>query len=355
MAKLKSIVFLFSISILFSSCVKEIKNNDGNKTNKSSKFALVIHGGAGYIHKGRYTAEEENEYKSKLTEALKVGYEILDNNGSSVDAVESVIRVLEDSPLFNAGKGAVLNNEGNAELDASIMDGSNINSGGVASLKHIKNPITLARFVMEHSPHILMFGDGAEKFADEFGLEKVENSYFKTEERIKEFEKNKVAHNYINNEYKFGTVGCAAIDKNGNLAAGTSTGGMSGKKYGRVGDSPIIGAGTYANNKTCAISATGHGEYFIRNVVAHDISALMEYKNLSLQHSADLVIKNKLTKQNALGGIIGIDKEGNIVTSFNTEGMFRGSIKQDEEPIVKLYKNWKHYPHTILLFIWIYI
>ena len=244
---------------------------------------MVVHGGAGYIYEGRYTKEEENKYKEKLEEAINAWIRYFKYNGSAVDAVETVIRVLEDSPLFNSGKGAVFTEEGNVELDASIMDGKNINAGGVASLKHIKNPITLARFVMEHSPHVLMFGEGAEKFADEFGLEKVENSYFKTDERIKEFNKNKktASLNY-ESENKFGTVGCAALDKEGNLAAGTSTGGMMGKKYGRVGDSPIIGAGTYANNNTCAISATGHGEFFIRNVVSYDISALMEYKGLNI-------------------------------------------------------------------------
>ena len=211
-----------------------------------------------------------------------------------------------------------------------------ITTGGVASVTHIKNPITLARFVMEHSPHVLMFGSGAETFADEFGLQKVDNDYFKTEDRINQFNKNKTSANI--KDLKFGTVGCVALDKNGNLAAGTSTGGMSGKKYGRVGDSPIIGAGTYANNNTCAISATGHGEYFIRNVVAYDISALMEYKDLSLKEASDQVIKYKLPKQNASGGIIGIDKNGNIVMPFNTDGMFRGFIKEGEKPNVSIYK-----------------
>ncbi|MCP5063302.1 MAG: isoaspartyl peptidase/L-asparaginase [Ignavibacteriae bacterium] len=286
--------------------------------------------------KGKYSTEKENKYKNKLEEALKVGYEILNANGSSVDAVESVIRVLEDSPLFNSGKGAVLTELGDVELDASIMDGKNINAGGVADIKHIKNPITLARFVMEHSPHVLMFGSGAETFADEFGLQKVDNNYFKTEERINQFNKNITSAKI--KDSKFGTVGCVALDKNGNLAAGTSTGGMSGKKYGRVGDSPIIGAGTYANNNTCAISATGHGEYFIRNVVAYDISALMEYKNLSLKEASDQVIKYKLPKQNASGGIIGIDKNGNIVMPFNADGMFRGFIKEGEKSNVSIYK-----------------
>ncbi len=329
---------ILTILVLTTSCIKEIENNDPQ--NKKENFAIVIHGGAGSITKGRFTKEQENAYKNKLKEALKIGYDILNQNGSAVDAVESVIRILEDSPLFNSGKGAVLNDVGDVELDASIMNGKNINAGGVASLRHIKNPITLARFVMEHSPHVLMFGEGAEKFADEFGLKKVDNDYFKTEERIKNFnkKKNKDKTFLENKDYKYGTVGCVALDKDGNLAAGTSTGGMSGKKYGRVGDSPIIGAGTYANNNTCAVSSTGHGEYFIRNVVAYDISALMEYRGLSLHDAAVKVIKNKLLKQKASGGIIGIDKYGNITMTFNTEGMFRGYIKSDGKSFVGLYK-----------------
>lgn len=328
------LLILFAISIIIVSCVKEIKNNDADETKQEKiKFALVIHGGAGNIYKGRYSPDQEKEYKSKLEEALNQGYKILENGGSSVDAVETVIRILEDSPLFNAGKGAVLNNEGNVELDASIMNGENIGAGGVAGIKHIKNPITLARFVMEHSPHVLMFGDGAEKFADEFGLEKVENSYFKTQEKIDDFNKSKEAE-----KSKHGTVGCVALDKKGNLAAGTSTGGISGKKFGRVGDSPIIGAGTYANNKTCAISSTGQGEYFIKNVVAYDIAALMEYRKLSIAAAAEEVINVKLKSQNAKGGVIGIDNNGKIIMCFNTDGMFRGYRKNGENPVVELYK-----------------
>lgn len=326
---------LIFLSLLLLGCVKEIKNNDTDVEYKLIDYGLVVHGGAGNIYKGRYSEEEEKNYKDKLTEALKLGKDILASGGSAVDAVETVIRILEDSPLFNAGKGAVLNEEGNVELDASIMSGKDLNAGGVASLKHIKNPITLARFVMEHSSNVLLFGEGAEKFADEFGIKKVDNDYFKTLDKLEKYKKSVS----INKNYKFGTVGCAALDKNGNLASGTSTGGISGKKFGRVGDSPIIGAGTYANNRTCALSATGHGEYFIRNVVSHDISALMEYGKYSLNEAAELVINQKLVQQKASGGIIGIDKIGNIVMSFNTDGMFRGYITNDSEPIVKLYKE----------------
>jgi len=337
MAKIYLLLFAMFITVVLTSCVKEIKNND-RSSRKTNDFAIVIHGGAGNIYEGRFSKEEEEAYKKKLTEALNIGYGILQSGGSGVDVVESVIRVLEDSPLFNAGKGAVLNEEGNVELDASIMNGENINAGGVASIKYIKNPITLARFVMEHSQNVLLFGDGAEKFAESFGLQRVNNNYFKTKKRLEELKKNKLHASENFKDYKFGTVGCVVLDRKGNLASGTSTGGISGKKYGRVGDSPIIGAGTYANNKTCAISCTGQGEYFIRNVVAHDISALMEYGNYSLQEAADLVIKKKLVKQKAEGGIIGIDRNGNIVSSFNTEGMFRGFIKKDSKPIIELYK-----------------
>lgn len=335
MTKFK-LLLTFLIALLLNGCVKEIHNNDINE--KKVDFALVVHGGAGYIYEGRYTKEEEDKYIKKLEEAINAGYDILNSNGSAVDAVETVIRILEDSPLFNSGKGAVFTEEGNVELDASIMDGRNINAGGVASLTHIKNPITLARFVMEHSPHVLMFGEGAEKFADEFGLEKVDNSYFKTEESDKEFNKNKInaSLNY-ESVNTFGTVGCAALDKEGNLAAGTSTGGMMGKKYGRVGDSPIIGAGTYANNNTCAISATGHGEFFIRNVVSYDISALMEYKGMNIYKASELVINSKLKEQDALGGIIGLDKYGNVMMTFNTQGMFRGYRTSDSEVVIQLY------------------
>lgn len=334
-------ISIIILALVISGCVKEIKNNDSKK--KQTDFAIVLHGGAGYIYEGRYTLEQETEYINKIKESLSLGYDILDKNGSAVDAVETVIRVLEDSPLFNAGKGAVFNDEGTVELDASIMSGKDIAAGGVAGLKHIKNPITLARFVMEHSPHVLMFGEGAEKFADNFGLLKVDNNYFKTEGRLKEYNKKKDENKTslktsIGDDYKLGTVGCVALDRAGNLAAGTSTGGMMGKKFGRVGDSPIIGAGTYANNKTCAISSTGHGEYFIRNVVAYDISALVEYKNISIKNAADLVINKKLKEQNALGGVIGIDRFGNIVMTFNTEGMFRGYIRSNEEPVAKIYK-----------------
>ena len=332
---IRNYIYALLILLIVGGCVKEIKNND--VVEKKVDFALVVHGGAGNIYKGRYSDEEENEYIKTLTTAINYGHDILDNGGTAVDAVETVIRFLEDSPLFNAGKGAVFNNEGNVELDASIMNGTNINAGGVAGLKSIRNPITLARFVMEHSPHVLMFGDGAERFADEFGLERVDNDYFKTEKMRGVYNKNRDGAFSKGRDDKSGTVGCVALDKYGNLAAGTSTGGIMGKKFGRVGDSPIIGAGTYADNRSCGISATGQGEFFIRNTVAHEISSLIKYKNMNIKEAADYVINKELTKQKALGGVIGLDKFGNIAISFNTQGMFRGHRISGEDPVVKIY------------------
>ena len=245
---------------------------------QSGKFGLVIHGGAGTIRKTEMTAEKEAEYNRKLNEALQIGYTILDNGGISLDAVNAVINILEDSPLFNAGIGAVLTEKGEAELDASIMDGKTLMAGAVAGLKHVKNPINLARLVMEKSPHVMMAGEGAEEFARQNNLKMVDNKYFIIDERWQQYLKIMEDRKKEANAEKHGTVGCVALDKKGNLAAGTSTGGMMMKKFGRIGDSPIIGAGTYANNNTCAVSATGQGEYFIRLGIARDISALIEYK-----------------------------------------------------------------------------
>lgn len=337
-------IFTLLFFIILLSCSDE-KNNESVK---KIEYGLVLHGGAGSIYKGRYTVEEENEYKNKLTEALLTGYKILIENGTSLDAVETVILVLENSPLFNAGIGAVMTNAETVEMDASIMDGSTLNAGAVAGVKHVKNPISLARAVMEKSKHVLMVGDGAESFAQEIGMGLVDNNYFFTERRIKEIQKIKAEERksktvsdrmHLNQETKFGTVGCAALDKHGNLAAGTSTGGMANKRWGRVGDSPIIGAGTYANNKTCALSATGHGEFFMRNVVTHNISALMEYKNLSLQEAANEIVMKTLVEQNGSGGVIGIDNKGNITMIFNSEGMFRGYITDEGKPTVAIYEE----------------
>lgn len=301
---------------------------------QQQKYGLVIHGGAGTILKKNMPPEKEAAYTEKLTEALSTGYKILNSGGTSLDAVNAVINIMEDSPLFNAGKGAVLTEKGEAELDASIMEGKTLAAGAVAGVKHIKNPINLARLVMEKSPHVMMIGDGAEEFAKQNNYELVDNKYFITEERRQQYLKMKEAQ-----DQKHGTVGCVALDKNGNLAAGTSTGGMMMKKFGRVGDAPIIGAGTYANNNTCAVSATGHGEYFIRLGVAKDISAIMEYKNYPLEQAANEVINSKLTKLGGTGGVIAIDKSGNIAMPFNTDGMYRGYYLNGASPVVKIYKD----------------
>ncbi|MFZ5946838.1 MAG: isoaspartyl peptidase/L-asparaginase family protein [Stygiobacter sp.] len=307
-------------------------------TPQNQKFGLIIHGGAGNIKRENISAEKEKEYVEKLNEALQKGFSILENGGSSLDAVNAAIYILEDSPLFNAGKGSVLTEKGEAELDASIMDGKNLMAGAVAGLKHIKNPINLARLVMEKSPNVFLIGEGAEEFAKQNNFELVPNDYFITEERLNQYKKAKEKLQQSENE-KHGTVGCVALDKNGNLAAGTSTGGMMMKKFGRVGDSPIIGAGTYANNNTCAVSATGNGEFFIRLSVAHEISNLIEYKNLSIQDAANELVLNRLKKMNAEGGVIAIDKNGNVATPFNTTGMFRAIYISGEKPIIKIFNN----------------
>jgi beta-aspartyl-peptidase (threonine type) len=315
----------------------------------SGKWVLVIHGGAGGLVKGNISPDEEKEYLNKLDEALKLGTGILANAGSSVDAVEAVIRFMEDCPLFNAGIGAVLDEEGKAELDASIMDGKTGLAGAVAGVTIIKNPITAARRVMEKSSNVMLIGQGAEKFARTQGLSLVDPSYFITPKQLKSWEKWKAAtpsgtgkpptktEKTISDKEKQGTVGAVALDQNGNLAAGTSTGGMMGKKLGRVGDSPIIGAGTYANNQTCAVSATGHGEYFIRNVVAFDLSAMMEYRGMSVEEAGNTIIMKKLMNQKGKGGLIAVDKDGNICMPFNTNAMFRGYVKSSGEREVAIY------------------
>ncbi|MCS7013540.1 MAG: isoaspartyl peptidase/L-asparaginase [Chloroherpetonaceae bacterium] len=306
-----------------------------------SKIAFAIHGGAGVIRKQDMSPEREQAYREKLTEALRAGYKILQDGGTSLDAVEAAIKILEDSPLFNAGKGAVLNADGKAELDASIMDGKTLAAGAVAAVHRIKNPISLARAVMEKSPHVLMVGDGAERFATSQGFELVPESYFITPERLKGLERAKERERSkqegSKQSDKKGTVGAVALDRYGNLAAGTSTGGMMNKRYGRVGDSPIIGAGTYANNATCAVSTTGWGEYFIRTVAAFDVSALIAYKGLSVSEAGKLVIE-KIGQLGGDGGMIILDKHGNIAMPFNSEGMYRGYINEKGEPVVEIYR-----------------
>lgn len=325
--KTKLWFFALTFALVFlASC----QNNSNVKVND---WAIALHGGAGAMSRENYTEEQITQYETELAAALQIGEDILSNGGSSLDAVEQVVRYLEDCPLFNAGRGAVFTNDGKNELDAAIMEGSNLKAGAVAGVGNIKNPISAARMVMEKSEHVLMVGKGASLFALQNGAEVVDSSYFFTERSYRALQR------ALERDKKMGTVGCVALDKHGNLAAATSTGGMTNKKYGRVGDVPIIGAGTYANNKTCAISATGHGEYFIRYTVAHDISALMEYKRLSLAQAAEEVIHNKLEEVDGCGGIIAVDKYGNVNLSFNTSGMFRAFATSGGEKGVGIFKD----------------
>lgn len=313
---------------------------------------MVIHGGAGTILKKNMSPEMEKSYIQALTAALQTGYDVLKSGKSSVDAVEASIHILEDSPLFNAGKGSVFTHEGKNEMDAAIMDGRTKMAGSVAGVTTIKNPISAARAVMEKSEHVMLVGRGAEVFSRRAGLEIVPPSYFYTKERweglrqaIKQDSIKAVINRASkgvklgaeNHDDKFGTVGAVALDKSGNLAAGTSTGGMTNKKYGRVGDAPIIGAGTYANNATAGISCTGWGEYYIRNVVAYDISAMMEYKNMTVAAAAKAAIE-KVGDMGGDGGLIALDKKGNVTMAFNTEGMYRGTITENGIIEVLIYK-----------------
>lgn len=307
-------------------------------------YAIAIHGGAGTIERSSMDSITEQKYIQALDEALSIGETILKNGGESLDAVEATIQSMEDNPLFNAGKGAVFTHDGTNELDASIMNGQNQMAGSVGSITTVKHPISAARAVMEQSEHVMMIGVGAEKFAALHGLEIVDPSYFKTERRWNSLQKilqednNKVelSEDEKGNK-KHGTVGCVAMDNKGNLAAGTSTGGMTNKKYNRIGDAPIIGAGTYADNNSCAVSCTGHGEYFIRYTVARDIAALMEYKGLSLKDACQYMVYEKLVEKGGEGGLIAIDKYGNIEMPFNTSGMYRAYVK-DGKKVIKIYK-----------------
>ena len=302
------------------------------------EYVIVIHGGAGVITKKNMTPEKEAAYKQKLNEALETGQKMLEKGGTATETVIAVIKIMENSPLFNAGKGAVFTHDGKNELDASIMDGKTLNAGAVAGVTDVKNPITLAYAVMTKSKHVMLSSKGASQFAKEQGIEIVDPSYFYTENRWKSLQK--VLENEKKAEKeKHGTVGCVVLDKYGNLAAGTSTGGMTNKQYGRIGDSPIIGAGTYADNATCAVSCTGHGEFFIRYVVAYSVSALMKYKGLSLQDAGNEIINKTLKDVGGEGGLISVDKDGNIAMPFNTPGMFRGYIKSTGEKEVLIYRD----------------
>ncbi len=297
----------------------------------SYDYALVLHGGAGSMNFDNVPEEWQLKFKHSLDSALQLGLDLLKEGGSSLDAVEVVIRCLEDNPQFNAGKGAVFTSEGKNELDASIMTGWDMNAGAVAGVTIIKNPITAARAVMEQSEHVMLAGTGAEVFAAEQGLDIVDPAYFYTQKRFESFQRAKGVD-------KHGTVGCVALDRDGNLCAGTSTGGMTNKKYGRIGDAPIIGAGTYANNNTCGVSATGHGEYFIRWAVAHDISALMEYKGYEVEAAAKEAVEKKLVEAGGSGGVICLDRFGHAAMITNTSGMFRAYGNSDGDRTVAIFK-----------------
>jgi L-asparaginase / beta-aspartyl-peptidase len=317
------------------------------------KHMLVVHGGAGTITKASMTPEKEKAYRRGLQEALTAGHLILQSGGSALDAVEAAVKILEDNPLFNAGKGAVFTHNGKNELDASIMDGQTLKAGSVAGVTTVKNPLCAARAVMDKSEHVMMTGKGAEQFAALHGCELADASYFFTEERWQSLLKAKkqdslrrqdttgksMLRQPENRDNKYGTVGAVALDINGNLAAATSTGGMTNKRFGRVGDSPIIGAGTYADNKTCAISCTGWGEYFIRLVMAKSVSDRMELAHESLQQAAEHMILEKLPALGGDGGLIGVDHEGNFVMIFNTPGMYRGYINSSGVSEVKIFRD----------------
>lgn len=337
-----------------------------------SPIAIAIHGGAGTIVRERMSAEMEQEYRAKLQEALQAGYAILKRGGTSLDAVQASVMVMEDSPLFNAGKGAVFTAEKTNELDAAIMDGKTLKAGAITGVRGIKNPVVLARLVMDKSNHVMLSGKGAERFAKEQGIKSVPDEYFFSQRRWDELlqmqsegkavqapqetptetskkgtKKKRAEIPTLPNtskkiiypdERKFGTVGAVALDAAGDLAAATSTGGMTNKKYGRVGDCPIIGAGTYANNSTCAVSATGHGEYFIRSVVAHDIAAQIEYRGASVKEAAESVVLKKLVERGGLGGVIAMDAKGNIAMPHNTSGMYRASISTDGVMTIEIFK-----------------
>ncbi len=307
----------------------------------NNKFGIAVHGGAGTISPALMTAEKEKKYSEGLADAVKAGNKILSSGGTSLDAVTEAVKILEDNPLFNAGRGSVFTNSGTHEMDASIMEGKTLRAGAVAGVVSVKNPVVLAKAVMEHTEHVFLCGPGAEELAHKLKLEFAAPDYFFDSFRheqwlaIKDSDKTQLDHS---SEKKFGTVGAVALDVHGNLAAATSTGGMTNKKFGRIGDTPIIGAGTYANNNTCAISCTGHGEFFIRSVVAYDISCLIEYKNFSLKQACEKVVNDKLVAMGGEGGLIAIDAKGNIELPFNSEGMYRAWQKNNNDLLVKIYK-----------------
>lgn len=314
------------------------------------KISIAIHGGAGTILKGDLTPEMEEAYRHGLSEAVEAGYAVLAIGGTAVNAVKAAVVLLEDNPLFNAGRGAVFTKKGLNEMDAAIMDGSNLGAGAIAGVRNVRNPVELAEEVMLHSGHVFLSGKGANDFAIKQGIKLEPEEYFYSQFRydqwreIRDSDLYKLDHKSdklvgLLKEKKFGTVGAVACDKDGNIAAATSTGGMTNKQFGRIGDSPMIGIGTYANNKTCAISCTGHGEIFIKAVAAYDVSCLMEYKNYSLQQACEEVVLKKLVSMNGEGGMIGMDAKGNAALVFNSEGMYRGLKNSDGEKLIAIYAD----------------
>ena len=307
---------------------------------EETRVAIALHGGAGTIERARMTSEQELRYRKFLDAAIEEGYRQLKAGEPGLDVVVSIIQRMEDSPLFNAGRGSVYTWEGHHELDASIMHGLLLDAGAVAGVKTVKSPIALARAVMERSPHVMLASQGAERFAAEEGFEKAPEGYFDTERRQKSLEAYKRARQAgvaTHPDYKYGTVGVAVLDAEGNLVAGTSTGGMTGKRWGRIGDAPVIGAGTYANNASCAVSATGHGEFFIRHTVARDVCARMELAGETLTEAADVVVHKTLVKAGGDGGIIAVDAEGNVALTFNTPGMYRASIDASGDKVIGIF------------------
>jgi L-asparaginase / beta-aspartyl-peptidase len=337
----------FFALMLFTATPSAEKRAENNRNMETKKMGLAIHGGAGTIERSKMTPGKEQEYRAGLERALSAGYEILKRGGSSLDATEAAVRVLEDDPHFNAGRGSVFTSAGTNEMDASIMDGKTLKAGAVGSVKHIKNPISLARLVMEKSPHVMLDCAGAEAFAKANGIELVDQKYFFTQERWDALQKIKAAEKHrtsgagrvlvITDQDRHGTVGAVALDKDGNLAAATSTGGTTNKLPGRIGDTPIIGAGTYANNQTCAVSCTGDGEYFIRAGAAHEVSALMKCRGMTLQDAAQAAL-NSVKELGGTGGLIAIDRNGDIALPFNTNGMYRGYVDPNGNFVVEIYR-----------------
>ncbi len=335
-----------SIILLLSACNQPVtKSGEAPRPQKKADYAIVIHGGAGTITRANMTPQLDSTYRATMNAVLDQAEKLLHQGSDALDVAESCIIMMEDSPLFNAGKGAVLTHEAKHELDASVMHGASLNAGAVSGVSTVKNPISAARAVLEKSEHVMLSGDGADQFAHSLGLTQVENAYFTTERRKKSLEsalRNEQGTGMTSEDewidYKFGTVGAVVLDKSGDIVAATSTGGMTNKKYGRIGDSPIIGSGTYADNRSCGVSCTGHGEYFIRLSVAHAVSQAMKHGDLSLEEAADLVIHTELQDLGGTGGLIALDSYGNVAMPFNTEGMYRAYLKPGER-VVKIYKG----------------